>query len=439
MRANRGGNNRAAWLLVAALAWGTVGPLAVATEAAGRRYALVIGIEAYPEGALAGCALDAKRFRQALVERLGFAEGEVAMLLDRAATRAGILAGLEAALGRAKRGDLFVLYYSGHGSVFPDRLSEEQDETQVITPTDGRGNAMTTDRYDVALCPVDVGQQTSGKQWGNLILDDELYAIFSRFAAQGAQVVFVSDSCFSGTLARGFGDEEVVPKFLPPGRFQKAMPERSGNAAPAALSQKAPEMRGRYLTFGSSTDEQTSGATKNGSLFTLALLTVLEKNPRLSYRQVYGQVRELVLRLSKREQEPRLDTRFFSGSVDEPFLASPPGEASEPAPGPSTRPLAIGVMVTDLANRPLPRTALGIFPAGTDTRAGRIRVGMALLQGLTDEKGIFRSTETLAPGRYRIKAVHKTHRAFESDVEIRESRSVAGASLLYVRLVPEGQ
>jgi hypothetical protein len=146
-------------------------------------------------------------------------------------------------------------------------------------------------------------------------------------------------------------------------------------------------------------------------------------------------VKDLVLQVSRREQEPQLDTRFFGGSVEEAFLSLPaPSSASG---SPASRALTIGILVTDLQNRPLPGTALGIFPAGTPTAAGQIRVGQALVKGVTNEKGGFQSSESLAPGLYRIKLVHKTHRAFESEVEIQASRSQPGMALLYVRLTPE--
>lgn len=78
-----------------------------------KRFALVVGIESYPGGEAAllpGGLLDAQMFRQTLVEGCGFGAGEVEMLLDRKATRAGILGGIERQLQRAARGDLLVLH-----------------------------------------------------------------------------------------------------------------------------------------------------------------------------------------------------------------------------------------------------------------------------------------------------------------------------------------
>lgn len=405
-----------------------------------KRFALVVGIESYPGGEAArlpGCLLDAQIFRQTLVEGCGFGAGEVEMLLDRKATRAGILGGIERQLQRAARGDLFVFYYSGHGSVFPDRLSAEQDETQIITPVGSRG-PLPPDRYDTSLVPVDSDGKSAERSWGNYILDDELYALFSRFAAAGCHVVFVSDSCFSGTLARDLGNDDSREKYLPPDTYFKSLGDAAGDtsrASQVAAIEKAPDFKGRYLVFGSSSDTQTSIATRNGSLFTLALREVIRENPRQSYQQVFDRVRSLVAEVSKQRQEPQLDARFYRGSTREPFLSLPP--LTEAPPPPAARALRIGVVVIDAANRAIPETAIGLFPPGTATGQGQVRAETALFLGRTDAKGIFISEKMLPPGPYRMKVVHRDYQKFEDEIELRESRTQPGTALLVVRLKPE--
>ena len=76
------------------------------------------------------------------------------VLLTKAATRAKVLAGIRAAARRLKKGDLFLLTYSGHGGQVPDVTGEEADSR------------------DETWCLFD----------GELI-DDELYFALSRFAA----------------------------------------------------------------------------------------------------------------------------------------------------------------------------------------------------------------------------------------------------------------
>ena len=73
---------------------------------------------------------------------------------------------------QARRGDLFVLCYSGHGGQVRDPSGEEadwEDETWVL--------------------------------WDRQLLDDELYALWSGFKP-GVRILVLSDSCHSGSVVR---------------------------------------------------------------------------------------------------------------------------------------------------------------------------------------------------------------------------------------------
>ncbi len=401
-----------------------------------QRHALLVGIENYPKQQLPGCLLDVQTFGAALLGKYGFARENVRVVTDGQATRAGIMAALEQTLARANRGDLFVFYYTGHGMVFPDQYSEVHDETQVITPI-GSSGPLPAGRYDNALVPVDAHLETSGKAWGNLILDDELHVFFARFAAGGCQVVFVSDSCYSGSLARDLGEEDGFPKYLPLDALRKTPASRAAGStlSHVAAQDKAPEYRGRVLVFGSSSDTQTSIATRKGSLFTLALTKLLQAQPRISYQQLFQQVRDLVAQASRNRQTPQLDARFFRGNLSEPFLSLPAlSEMNAPVP---VRPLKIVVGVADLGDRALPGAAIGLFPVGTATGRGEVRAETALFLGKSNAEGIFLSDKMLPPGRYRLKVVHPAHEKFEGEIEVAESTDVPGAALLLVRLRPE--
>lgn len=411
------------------------------TVLAQQRHALLVGVENYPGGEkarLVGCLLDVQLFGSTLLEKHGFARDNVFVATDAKATRAGILSALEQMLGRVKRGDLFVLYYTGHGSVFPDQYSEVRDETQVITPV-GQDGPLPTGRYDNALVPFDAHLKTSGKTWGNLILDDELHVIFARFAAAGCNVVFVSDSCYSGSLARDLGNDDSYPKYLPPDVLRKLPNSR---AAESALSQlvaqdKAPDYQGRVLVFGSSSDSQPSGATPKGSLFTLALTRVLQSQPRITYQQLFQQVRDLVASVSKGSQTPQLDARFFHGNLNEPFLSVPTLNQSNTSATTTNRQLKIAVSVVALNERPLAGAAIGLFPVGTAIGRDEVRAETALFLGKSNSDGVFVSDKMLPPGRYRLKVVHPSHEKFEGDIELVESTKIPGAAWLLVRLRPE--
>ncbi|HKP69988.1 MAG TPA: caspase family protein, partial [Pyrinomonadaceae bacterium] len=180
-----------------------------AASAKDKKFGLFVGINAYQGGIspLKGCVNDATKMRDAMVGRFGFKTPDTTLLLDAAATREAILTNLNNIAAQATVGDLVVFHYSGHGTLFPDKYSEEQDETKLIyMEAPNREGVMQViyerGTYDSALVPVDARSTTSGKPWRNLILDDELYAILGGITRKGAQVVLISDSCHSGSIDR---------------------------------------------------------------------------------------------------------------------------------------------------------------------------------------------------------------------------------------------
>lgn len=165
------------WLGAAAIAVSLV--LAPGANAAQRVHGLVIGIDEYIHAPLHGAVNDARDVAGAL-ETLG---ADVTLLLDGEATRDGIFAAWDAVIAKAAPGDLIVFSYAGHGGQEPEAVpgSEEdgKDETFLLggfTP-EAPGNAQR-------------------------IRDDEINAMLRRASAQ--TVLFIADSCHSGTMTRAF-------------------------------------------------------------------------------------------------------------------------------------------------------------------------------------------------------------------------------------------
>jgi hypothetical protein len=226
------------------------------------RRALCVGINDYPGTGsdLRGCVNDAKDWKRALESR-GY---EVALLLDRQATAAGVTRALEALIGPAGRGDSLVFTFSGHGSWLPDGDSDEAD---------GR---------DEMLCPHDVADQ-------RYLLDDDLAELFA-LKPRGARLTFVSDSCHSGTVSRIFpADERLTartaprPRFLHPETFVRSPKQlraiRRVALAPRTTRQKYPALLAAGCRDHEFSWDAHFGNRPNGA-FTYHALRALAKKPR---------------------------------------------------------------------------------------------------------------------------------------------------------------
>ena len=263
-----------------------------ATEAKNRKFGLFVGINAYSGGInpLKGCVNDATKMREAMMTKFGFKAADTTLLTDAAATREGILSNLKKYETLAGAGDILVFHYSGHGTLFPDAYSEEQDETKMVymEAPDDKGVMEVIyerDKYDSAIVPVDARLRTSGKPWRNLILDDELYAIFSAVTRKGAQVVLISDSCHSGSIDRA-KKSDATPRV-------QTLQQVFGVRKFSQLDLKKPKMtrstrtpppaKGLYLAMtGSKDDEFSLDASFNGvpmGLFTAMLLSNMPPAP----------------------------------------------------------------------------------------------------------------------------------------------------------------
>ena len=145
-----------------------------ASAGGGRRRALCVGINRYPNPAhqLAGCVADARMWADTLT-RLGFT---ASLLVDEQATRAAIDRELNALIGSSRTGDVIVFQYAGHGTHVPDLNGDEEDG------------------QDEALCPVDFAA-------GALYIDDDIAQAFARLP-DGVNLTCFTDCCHSGSNSR---------------------------------------------------------------------------------------------------------------------------------------------------------------------------------------------------------------------------------------------
>ena len=428
-----------AWvaLLCVAFSLQAVAPAAAARQAGGRKFALVIGINRYPylseKKQLRWAVSDAGKARRMLVEEFDFPARNVATLYDGEATRARILAALREAASRVGAGDVFVLFYSGHGTLFPDSKSEVLDETQVIeqvvdAETRRPQPLLRPDKFDSALCPSDVaGPPTSGKGWGNLILDDELFDLFSEFTGRGCEVVLLADSCNSGTLGRGLaggGDGGDRPKLIDPqlalGRDWRGLPAPPNQRR---LARASDDLHGRFIAFTAARDHELAWESdRGGGYFTQALVAAAAGKRGVATFECLFRVLRRSVRERQSAQEPQMDTRFFRGAPTNALFLS----YEEPSR------LKVLVKITDAEGRDVGGASFAVLREGASP-GSRLEAGDALLLGRSDAGGLYDSgCPQVERGTYWVVAAKKGYRAFEERLRIEANQP--GVAVLRIRL-----
>jgi len=204
----------------------------------------------------------------------------VKQLLTTSATRSNVTKEFSNASETLQVGDIFMLFYSGHGGQVPDMNNDEddyQDETWCL--------------YD-----------------GELI-DDELFYLLGKFA-EGVRILVFSDSCHSGTVIKaayyhgtafarsaGTSPQEVKYKFMPPdvalrtyrqnrGFYDKILIDPKLKDAPA-------QVKASVLLISGCQDNQFSSDGTFNSLFTAKLLQVWNNgNFKGSYKYFHKSIKK---------------------------------------------------------------------------------------------------------------------------------------------------
>lgn len=103
--------------------------------------ALVVGVHypKFPGQELAEAQEDGKDFARLLVDRYGFSERNIHLILGESATNRKVVSAFEALSKQARAGDRVVIYYSGHGTQVdddpaqPDETDDQMDEALVTS------------------------------------------------------------------------------------------------------------------------------------------------------------------------------------------------------------------------------------------------------------------------------------------------------------------
>ena len=219
--------------------------VAVAPEVvqAKERYALLVGVSRYQyldkSLQLNGPPKDVQLLRDYLTNVEEFPDDHVICLIDNGNTdkeaeprQADIVTALDSLKATLTTGDFVLLYFSGHGSQQPDQPGIDEER----------------DGYDEIFLPADVKGWNKGKHAvENAIIDDEIAEFISAYRSKGADVWVIFDSCSSGTMTRGVGDESTrtrkvspedlgIPDDLGDGRILRSRGQSRGDAEASAFT-----------------------------------------------------------------------------------------------------------------------------------------------------------------------------------------------------------
>ncbi|MDF5728684.1 MAG: caspase family protein [Rhizonema sp. PD38] len=161
----------------------------VLAQSTPRKLALLVGINAYPNGlALGGCVNDVSLQQELLIHRFGFNPQDIKTLTDGQATRQGILTAFEEHLiKQAKPGDVVVFHFSGHG----DRISDKPSCDEIALN-------LSKECANSTFLPVDARSQSGAVRD---IMGHTLFLLMSALKTENVTVVL--DSCHSGGGKRG--------------------------------------------------------------------------------------------------------------------------------------------------------------------------------------------------------------------------------------------
>ena len=171
-------------------------------------YALLVGINDY-EGRvnqLDGCIEDVVGFEAFLQGHVPCEQLRVQQLLDREATRQGIIEGFRKHLGQAGPGDVAIYYFSGHGSTEP-----VEEQFWHLEPTGQNQTMVCFDSRKIGIPD---------------LADKEINDLIGEVAARGPHVLAILDCCHAGGATR---DVDVrirsAPSITKPRPFEQYLPE----------------------------------------------------------------------------------------------------------------------------------------------------------------------------------------------------------------------
>ena len=241
--------------------------------------ALLVGVGKLdiPGNDLPSIELDLDRMHE-MLNLMGFEDRQIHTLQDEAATSTAVIAEFN---GWLKQGvepnDRVVFYFSGHGSNIPDLRGDQDDNVSQVLVT-----------HDVKRI-----HDKGGASLAGVIPDFRISELLAAIPSKN--VLFIVDSCHSGTVTRSFTLANHSLSSSPV--FVKSYDYPGMPAAPTRVATRSVDSAGKepkeqkwdphanYVAITAAADNQEAIGTMNGGVFTLGLteavkrLTSEGKNP----------------------------------------------------------------------------------------------------------------------------------------------------------------
>jgi hypothetical protein len=245
------------------------------------------------DGALPTCGKDCIDMKE-IAEAQNFDTSTV--FLNEEATRDVVSKAISSAAKELVSGDMLFISYSGHGTFVPDESGDEED-----------GN-------DEAWCLFD-----------GFFLDDELHALWTRFA-EGVRIMVVSDSCHSGTVVKAIpGQDTIVSKYFPKEEAKKVYLENKSfylkiKAEAAEFTDR--ELKARVKLIAGCQDDESSYVLPNNenSLLTRELNKVWDAGQFVgTTAEFFEKIKESVHGIATSNKIFQLPNLYTIGKKNEKF------------------------------------------------------------------------------------------------------------------------
>ena len=242
---------------------------------------------------------------QTMLKNAGFKS--VTTLVNRQATKVGIVGAFKRLTASCKQGDVVYVHYSGHGQQMTDVHNDEKDG------------------LDECWIPYDACRKANANYHGEKHLTDDelnvyLNAIRNKIGANGKLLVAI-DACHSGDgtrgeddeIVRGVEDTLVVDSLNTRGLYETFEAIKSffmgDNGKENVINTKAKPLAERWITISACRSDQVNVEMKSPTVgkLTYALWTELKNINKVGNDEFMKRIRKFVNRnTSSRPQQPEM-------------------------------------------------------------------------------------------------------------------------------------